>query len=138
MVYRYLEQKRPQGTELARAFYLLGQTEAFTRRSFELPDTEYYLEQAIRLAPHPARAQRVRSVEGEVVLGYTGSAGEQLPEEIQDLLRELAELSRVDSAQTEVTQVGARESAHNNVSPALQAPCLLTTGAQPARRGDGP
>jgi hypothetical protein len=102
MVYRYLDQKQPQGLELAQACYLLGQTEAFTRRSFELSDTEHYLEQAIRLAPHtPLARNAFARLEREILLSYTGSGGEQLPEEIQDLLRELAELSRVDSARNE-------------------------------------
>jgi hypothetical protein len=99
MTYRYLEQAKPQGRELAEALYLLGQTEAFTRRSFELSDAQHYLEQVIRTAPHSALAERAYGqLERAIVFGYTGSAGENVPADVRAQLRALQELSRVSGA----------------------------------------
>jgi len=95
VAYRYLEEAKPKGIELARALYLLGQTEAYTRRSFEVSDAQHYLEQVIRLAPHtPIAARSYAQLEREIRLGYTGSAGENVPDDVKAQLAELRELAR--------------------------------------------
>ena len=95
LVFRFIEAREPQGRALAEALYLLGQTEAFTRRSFELAEAEFYLEQAIRLAPRTALAERAFArLERDTLLGYTGSGGEQVPDDVRAWLEELRELSR--------------------------------------------
>jgi len=96
MTYRHLEQAKPQGLQLAEALYVLGQTEAFTRRSFELSDAEHFLEQTIRTAPHSALAERAHAqLERAIAFGYTGSAGENVPADVRAQLNALRELSRV-------------------------------------------
>jgi len=99
LVHRFLESHSPKGLERAEAFYLLGQTECFARRSFEMSDAEHYLEQAIRAAPHsPLAARAYAQLERELVLGYTGSSGENVPGDVAARLRELRALSRPTAA----------------------------------------
>jgi hypothetical protein len=96
IAFRFLEASRPEGLPRAEALYLLGQTESFTRRAFEISDSEYYLEQTVRAAPHTALATRAYArLESTLVLGYTGSSGEHVPPDVARLLTELRELSRV-------------------------------------------
>jgi hypothetical protein len=123
IVFRFLEQSKPQGLELAEALYLLGQTEAFTRRSFELSDAEHYLEQTIRIAPHTPLAERAYArLEREVVLGYTGSAGEQVPADVQKRLRELRELGRAAAGNRDESRDPASDAPGTDpVQPAPQS-----------------
>ena len=98
MVFRLLEEGKPRGQERAEALYLLGQTEAYTRPSFELSDAGHYLEQAVRAAPHTPIAERAYvQLERELAVSYTGSSGTSVPDDVQALLRELRELSRTRS-----------------------------------------
>jgi hypothetical protein len=98
VLFRLLEQTQLRGEERAEALYLLGQTEAYTRRSFELSDAAAYLEQAVRAAPHTPTARRAfAQLERDLLLGYTGSSGENVPADVQALLRELRSLSTASS-----------------------------------------
>ena len=99
LLYQYLEERRPRDQDLATALYLLAKTEAFTRRSFELSEARYYLEQSIRTAPHSALAERAyAALEQETLLGYTGSSGEHVPDDVRSRLAELRKLSRSTAA----------------------------------------
>jgi hypothetical protein len=96
LLYRYLEEKRPKGQELAEALYLLARTEAFALRAFEVSEGSHYLEEAIRAAPHTAIAERAFArFELETLLEYSDPSGVHMPEPIVQLLAELRRLSRI-------------------------------------------
>jgi hypothetical protein len=87
LVFRYLDEKAPEGVELAEALYLLSRTEAFTRQAFELSEAGSYLEQAIQAAPHSAIAERVYArLELQTMLQYTGPEGMAVPADVQSWL----------------------------------------------------
>jgi hypothetical protein len=95
VLYRYIEERRPHGEELAEALYLLARSEAFTFRSFELLEPQYYLEQAIRIAPHTEVAERAyAALELETVL-INDAFGQPIPEDVREWLEGLRELSVV-------------------------------------------
>jgi tetratricopeptide (TPR) repeat protein len=94
LLYRFIEEESPHGGSLAEALCLLGETEAFTRRSFELSEAEHYFEQAIRLAPNtPTAARAYATLEKETLLGYTGSSGVRVPDDVRQRLAELKAMS---------------------------------------------
>jgi hypothetical protein len=79
--------------EQAEAFYLLGVAESRSVDSYWVPQAEYHLEIAIRMAPDAAFAEDAyAALEEYVVLGYGGSSGEALPADVWARLRELREL----------------------------------------------
>jgi hypothetical protein len=101
IAFRLLESSQLPAAQRADALFLLGQTESFARRSFEVSDAQHYLEQAIRAAPHtPLAARAYARLAEELVLGYTGSSGEHVPPDVEQLLRELRALSLPAAAST--------------------------------------
>jgi hypothetical protein len=98
LLYRYIEEQRPEGEDLAEALYLLARSEAFLFRSFELFEPQQYLEQAIRAAPHSDVAERAYSV---LELGVALSYGPQgVPDAVRAWLERLRELSAVEPLQS--------------------------------------
>jgi hypothetical protein len=85
-------------SELGEACYLLGVIESRIGRSFWLSQTEFYLEQAILLAPERAFANDAYELLEEfLVSGYTGSSASEVPPEVRARLDELER--RIRSAQ---------------------------------------
>jgi hypothetical protein len=83
----------PPGPEAALAFFRLGEIESRIGRSFWLSQTEAYLETAIRMAPgEPFAPRALDQLEEFLVSGYTGSAGRQVPPDVQKRLAELRSL----------------------------------------------
>ncbi len=97
VLYQVVERELPL-PELAHAYYLLGLQELHIGRDFWTAQGELFLETAIRLAPDtPVAGQAYALLEEEILAGYTGSGGLQLPEdEMQRLmgLRALIEAHR--------------------------------------------
>lgn len=90
---RYVEAARPDAPELAEAYYLLGLTESYVSRSFWLPETAFFLETAIHLAPDSAVAKQAYVfLEEYITVGFTGSAGTHIPPDVQTHLDELRAL----------------------------------------------
>jgi hypothetical protein len=80
----------PPGPEAALAYFRLGEIESRVGRSFWLSQTEAYLETAIRMAPGEEFAPlALAQLEDFLVSGYTGSAGRQVPPDVQKRLAEL-------------------------------------------------
>jgi hypothetical protein len=80
----------PPGPEAAYAFFRLGEIESRIGRSFWVSQTEAYLETSIRMAPaEPFAPQALAELEEFLISGYTGSAGQNVPEDVR---RQLAEL----------------------------------------------
>jgi tetratricopeptide (TPR) repeat protein len=105
VVFRYLEEKAPEGEALAQALYLLSRTEAFTRRSFELSEAASYLEQAIHAAPHTTIAERAYArLELQTLLQFVGEQSIEMPEDIHSWLMELRELSSTKARPSTATK----------------------------------
>jgi hypothetical protein len=78
----------------AETYYLLGVTDATVRSSPWLSDANWYLATAIRTAPHTAIAAHAFDVyEDMTILEWTGSAGEQLPDDVVEELNRLRALA---------------------------------------------
>jgi len=86
--------------ELGEACYLQGVIESRIGRSFWLSQTEFYLEQAILLAPQSAFANDAFDLLEEFLIsGYTGSEGADVPPELRARLDDLKQ--RIRRAQGE-------------------------------------
>jgi hypothetical protein len=92
MLHRFLE-SRPQREELASAYYLLGLVEFQIGRDFWIAQGEMFLERAIRVAPDsPVAVDAYVLLEQEILLGYTGSSGLNLPDDERERLARLRAL----------------------------------------------
>jgi tetratricopeptide (TPR) repeat protein len=84
ILHRYLSTLPTGDRRAAEAYYWLGLIESRVGRSYWLSETEHYLEAAIRLAPgDPIALDAYAFLEEFVTLGYTGSSGEHVPEDVQ-------------------------------------------------------
>lgn len=93
LLHRFVAEGEPARDQQSRAFYMLGVIGARTQRSYWVPETEFYLETSIRLAPGAPHAEDAYAVLEEfTILGYTGSSGVNLPPEVQAMLDELRAL----------------------------------------------
>ena len=78
---------------LGEAYYLLGVAESHITSNYWYSETEFFLESAIRLSPASAFARKAYAwLEEDVLLGYSGSAGVALPEDVSEYLEELRAL----------------------------------------------
>lgn len=93
LLHRHLQAAEPSPEELAEIYYLLGLTETRASHSLWLSEAEAYLESSIRSDPSsPYAARAFALLEQETLAGYTGSAGLQLPNDVQQHLQELRSL----------------------------------------------
>lgn len=89
MAYRMVDRATEASREVAGALYLLGRTDAWTRRRVWSSEARYYLETAITMAPDaPFAADALDLYEEYTVFAYSGSGGVALPE---------AERARIDN-----------------------------------------
>lgn len=87
------------GVSVAEAYYLLGATASMIEHSFWITRSDFYYETAIRLAPGAQFAPKaLAQLEESLILGYTGSSGTHVPEDVELLLAELKAL--IEKAQT--------------------------------------
>ena len=85
--------ERAPNRDQAHAYYLLGTTELWLDASYWSTPADYYLEQAIRMAPQSEIAKRAfELLESETIFAYSGSGGTNLP---ADVRRRLDELRRI-------------------------------------------
>lgn len=97
LLYREIEARRLTGTTLAEAYYLLGGIEARTGRATWVPEAEFHLETAVRLAPGaPFARDAYDLLEEYTVLNYGGSSGIHVPPDVEHKLAELRQL--IDAA----------------------------------------
>ena len=81
--------------DLAEAYYLLGVTESMIGRSYWLSQTEFYLETAVRSAPHSKYADKAFAfLEEQVLVEFSGSSGTNVPEDMQKTLDDLRKLMK--------------------------------------------
>lgn len=97
LLHGYVEQHAQEGgRDLAEAYYYLGLVDSRIGREYWVSLAGIYLESAIRLAPgEPFAEQAYALLEEEIILGYSGSGGIQVPLELE---RNLAELQRLIDA----------------------------------------
>ena len=93
MLQRFVRAQPDSGAAVAEAYYLLGATASMSEHSFWITRSDFYYETAIRLAPGSDFAPKaLAQLEESLVLGYTGSSGTHVPEDVQLLLAELKDL----------------------------------------------
>lgn len=86
----YVQSNPGSPESLAEAYYLLGLAESTISRTMWVPETEFFLEMAIRAAPDTDAARDAYAfLEEYVIANYTGSAGTNVPPDLWDRLIEL-------------------------------------------------
>lgn len=92
---RHLLDKKNRADDIAQSYYLLGITESLIGRSTWLSQTDYYFEAAIRAAPKSNSAKRAfNALEQQIIMQNSGSAGMNIPDDIQENLEELRKMVR--------------------------------------------
>jgi len=93
-LHRYLELHAGEtNRNVAEAYYLLGLIESRTNFNFLVSESDFYLETAIRMAPSdPVGRAAFDLFEEEAVLGWTGSSGSRMPEDVRQNLEALRAL----------------------------------------------
>lgn len=90
---RYVHEHQSHGIDVAEAYYMLGITEPLLSQSFWVSRSDFYLETAIRFAPAATFAPKAyRLLEESYTVGFSGSSGTHIPDDVQALLSELHEL----------------------------------------------
>lgn len=93
ILHRYVQTKPKEKADLARAFFLLGVAESHIGYSYWLSETDHFLETAIRVDPKGPYAEKAYTyLESFTYAGWTGSGGEQLPDDVKAHLAELRAL----------------------------------------------
>jgi hypothetical protein len=92
-LYRLLERQSEPGPKLAEAYFLLGAIETRSADSYWIPQAEFHLETAVRLAPDgPFAEPAYELLEEYTVASYGGTIEEWVP---GDVRRRLAELQKL-------------------------------------------
>lgn len=93
LLHQYVETKPKSKSDLAKAFFLLGVAESHIGYSYWLSETDHFLETAIRVDPKGPHAEKAYTyLESFTYAGWTGSGGEQIPDDVQAHLDELRTL----------------------------------------------
>jgi tetratricopeptide (TPR) repeat protein len=97
---RYVATTSDPAEKVGEAYYLLGVVESRVGRSFWASQTEFFLETAIRMGPKQPYARAAFDLLEEfLVSGYTGSAGTNVPADVEQRLESLDDL--IESARDE-------------------------------------
>jgi hypothetical protein len=93
LLHQFLQTAPEDPLAEAEAYYHLGVAEAAISRTTWLPETEFFLESAIRAAPGSSHARNAYAfLEQYVLASYTGSSGTSLPDDVLSRLADLREL----------------------------------------------
>lgn len=94
LLHAYVLDPSPAADRRAEAYYLLGLAESSISYDPWVPETEYFLELAIRSAPGTETARAAYAFfEQYVIAGYTGSGGTELSEDVAARLERLRRLA---------------------------------------------
>ena len=92
LLHQFVESPAVEIGDQAEAYYLLGVIEGSISHTWP-SEGDFYLEASIRLAPDsPFAEDSYVLLEEYLISGYMGMAGAEIPQEIQDHLRDLREL----------------------------------------------
>jgi hypothetical protein len=92
---RFIESAPKDKKDAAEAYFLLTIAESRIEQNYWLSSAEAYLETCVRLAPKTNVAERCYALlEEQVVLGYSGTLGTHIPEDLERRLHELEVLAR--------------------------------------------
>jgi hypothetical protein len=88
--HRYLEgHSEDRNRDVAEAYYWVGLIDSRVGGSYWVSESDFYLETAIRLAPRDPIAQQALALyEEEVILGGTGSSGNNMPAEARSRIEQ--------------------------------------------------
>lgn len=93
LLHRFVNSEPSDEQDMPEAFYLLGVAESHITSSYWYPQTQFFLERAIRLDPKGPVARRAYDfLEDYVTQEYTGSSGAHVPPEVRDYLGRLRKL----------------------------------------------
>ncbi|MBW2384351.1 MAG: hypothetical protein JRG92_11995 [Deltaproteobacteria bacterium] len=93
LLLQYIDAAEEPGASVAEAYYLLGLVESRSVDSYWVPQAEFHLETAIRLAPgEPFARDAYAILEEYLILGYGGASGSDLPTDVWSTLNELRRL----------------------------------------------
>lgn len=97
---RYLEARsNATDRDAAEAYYLLGLIESRTSLDYFVSEADFYLETAIRMAPRdPVGAEAFRLLEEEAEIGWSGSGGSHMPDDVRKNLESLRSLVHPEAA----------------------------------------
>lgn len=101
LLHRYLSAGEVGDAEAATALYLLGVAESYVSRSYWISETEHLLEAAIRTAPTSPVARDAYSFLEEYLVSGRTSKARELPEDIDERLKELRVLIGVEEPEGE-------------------------------------
>ncbi len=89
-LHRFIASNAEDPVKRAEAYFLLGVAESRITRSYWLSETTFFLENAIRLNPKsPMAKQAYAYLEEDILLGYTGSSGMHVPDDVQEYLQSI-------------------------------------------------
>jgi hypothetical protein len=93
LLLQFIDSNPTNREQLAEALYLLGWVEARSVDSYWVPQSEFHLEAAVRLAPQADFAEDAYALlEENLIVGYGGASSEELPTDAWMLLEELRKL----------------------------------------------
>ena len=99
LLLEYIEEAGHGDEDLAEAFYLLGLSDAVISRSYWIPQTDFFLETAVRMSPKSKTGKMaLEALEDNAVIEFGGTQGLYLPPEFEETLRELRGLVGVAAA----------------------------------------
>ena len=101
LLLQFIDSEPENREQLAEAFYLLGWVESRSVDSYWIPQAEFHLEAAVRLAPQADFAEDAYALlEENLIVGYGGASSEELPVDAWMLLEELRKLMDRDAKKT--------------------------------------
>jgi hypothetical protein len=101
LLLQFIDSNPTNREQLAEALYLLGWVEARSVDSYWIPQSEFHLEAAVRLAPQADFAEDAYALlEENLIVGYGGASSEELPTDAWMLLEELRKLLDNETQET--------------------------------------
>jgi hypothetical protein len=93
LLLRFIDHEGIADIQLAEAYYLLGLVESRSVDSYWVPQAEFHLESAIRLAPQADFSEHAYAIlEEYIIIGHGGASGSDLPADEWAKLNELRNL----------------------------------------------
>lgn len=99
ILHQMLNENEPNNLRDSEIYFMLGKAEESLADSIWVSEIENYLEQSIRLAPRSKWSKlSYELLEDQYVLGYSGSSGTHIPDDVKKLLDELKVLAGLNNS----------------------------------------